>query len=85
MIDHVIIWLLRLAGSFWDGWNGRNAWVPWLLGHLVFWIKRDIPIIALYWRQYGKPWGSHWWLWGIFAILHTFAHHLFYWLGELAR
>ena len=75
----LIIWLLRICGSLLDGWNGRR--IGWWPFHVVNWLRRDVPIVILYWHQLGAPWlaAADWFA---VAILHTVAHWVLYLTGE---
>ncbi len=79
---HAIIWLIRIFGSFLDGFNGRT--VGWLAFHVPNWFRRDVPIALLYWLAIGPIW-NHPFDWGVAALGHFMAHHVFYQLGELVR
>lgn len=92
---HIVIWLLRFSGSFLDGRVGRGT-MPWNLSidnalklalralrsfHFWNWLRRDIPIIILYWDIYGAPWVDPL-TWAGWTALHYIAHVLAYGVGE---
>lgn len=62
-------WLLRILNSF----------------HFANWLRRDVPIIILYWIIYGAPWHQPL-IWLFWMACHLVAHRwVFYPLGEKLR